>query len=121
MLVKLSHRFEMKNMGEAKIILGIEISRDRSSWSLFINQSEYARNVLERFGMTKSKPVCSPMDKSYIGIPPGENKLAEDVPYRQAIGSLMNLMITTRSDFAFAIGNLSQHKQNPRIHVWVAV
>ena len=34
---KLSHRFKMKNMGEAKVILGIEISRDRSTRRLFNN------------------------------------------------------------------------------------
>ena len=28
---KLNHRFEMKDMGEAKVILGIDISRDRST------------------------------------------------------------------------------------------
>lgn len=118
---KLSHRFEMKDMGEAKVILGIEISRDRSTRRLFINQSEYTRNLLERFGMVNSNPVVTPMDKSYIEGLPVKNTPAIDVPYRQAIGSLMYLMITTRPDIAFAIGKLSQHNQNPRANDWIAV
>ncbi len=33
----------------------------------------------------------------------------------------MYLIITTRPDIAYAIGKLSQHNQNPRIHNWVAL
>ncbi len=118
---KLSHGFEMKNMGEAKVILGIEISRDRSTRRLFINQSDYTQNVLERFGMSNSKPVVTPMDRSYHDVTPENAKSADDVPYRQTIGSLMYLMITTRPDISYAIGKLSQHNQNPRHHDWIAV
>ena len=75
---KLCHRFEMKNIGEAKVTLGIEISKDTSTRSLLINQSGYTRNVLERFGMTESKSVVTPIDKSYLEIPPAENKPAKE-------------------------------------------
>lgn len=68
---KLNHRFEMKIMGEAKVILGIEISRNRSTQRLFIKQSEYIWSVLERFRMTKSKSVATSMGKAYFEIPPG--------------------------------------------------
>lgn len=118
---KLNHRFEMKNMGEAKVILGIEISRDRENRRLFINQSEYTQNVLERFGMTNSNPVATPMDRSYNESVAQESEPAHNVPYMQAIGSLMYLMITTRPDIAFAIGKLSQNSQNPRKYDWIAV
>ena len=111
----------MKNIGEAKLILGIEISRDRSTRSLVVSQSEYTRNILERFGINKSKPVVTPMEKSYSKIPQGNNRPAKVVPYRQAIGSLLYLMIATRLDIAFYIGKLSQYTQNPRTHDWTAV
>ena len=71
--------------------------------------------------MTKSKPFVTAMDKSYIEIPLEENKAAEDVPYRQAFGSLMYLMITIRPNIGFGIENLSQHNQNPRTHDWFTV
>ena len=38
---ELSSRFEMKNLGPAHIMLGIEIQRDRPNHKLFISQSEY--------------------------------------------------------------------------------
>ncbi len=117
---KLSQRFEMKDMGAAKVILGIEISRDRPNKRLFINQSEYTRNILERFGMMNSKPVATPMDRSYNDKVTENSQAAENVPYRQVIGSLMYLMITTRPDIAYAIGKLSQHNQSPRLHDWIS-
>ena len=117
---KLSQRFEMKDMGAAKVILGIEILRDRSNRRLFINQSEYTKNILERFGMINSKPVATPMDRSYHDKVIENSEAAGNVPYRQVIGSLMYLMITTRPDIAYAIGKLSQHNQNPRVHDWIS-
>lgn len=47
--------------------------------------------------------------------------LAHNIPYRQAIGSLMYLMISSRPDLAFAIGKLSQHSENPTENHWIAV
>ncbi len=117
---KLSQRFEMKDMGTAKVILGIEVSRDRQKKKLFINQAEYTRSVLERFGMIDSKPVATPMDRSYHDNVTQESAVVDNVPYRQVIGSLMYLMITTRPDIAYAIGKLSQRNQNPRAHDWIA-
>ena len=105
---KLSHRFEMKNMRTAKVILGIQIYRNRSTRRLFISQSEYTRNLLDSFGMINSKSVLTPMDLSYNDTSIKEElEPAHDVPYRQAIGSLMYLMITPRPDIAYAIGKLS--------------
>ena len=71
--------------------------------------------------MTKSEPVVTTKDKSYIEMSPEDNNPAEEVPYCQPTGSLMYLIITTRPDIEFAIGKLSQHSQNLRTHDWVAV
>ncbi len=109
----------MKDMGAAKVILGIEISLDRSNRRLFIDQSEYTKNILERFGMINSKPVATPMDRSYNDKVVENSEAAENVPYRQVIGILMYLMITTRPDIAYAIGKLSRHNQNPPVHNWI--
>ncbi len=61
------------------------------------------------------------MDRSYHDVSTNGLQPAGDMPYRQAIGSLMYLMITTRPEIAYAIGKLSQHNQTPRDHDWVAV
>lgn len=42
-------------------------------------------------------------------------------PDREAIGSLMYLMIGTRPDLADAVGKLSQFNEKPKVKHWMAV
>ena len=42
---QLSSEFEMKDLGAAKKILGMEISRDRKSGLLFISQHSYIQKT----------------------------------------------------------------------------
>ena len=55
----------MKDLGPARVFLGIEMKRKRNKKQLFISQSEYAKEVYERFGMSDSKSVAILTDKSY--------------------------------------------------------
>jgi len=48
-----SNSFEMKDMGEAYYVIGIEIFRDRSQGLLGLSQKAYINKVLERFRMDK--------------------------------------------------------------------
>ncbi|CDF39894.1 unnamed protein product [Chondrus crispus] len=50
-----------------------------------------------------------------------ENDSETNVPYREAVGSLMYLMVGTRPDLAYAIGKLSQHSANPCESHWAGV
>ena len=118
---KLSAKFEMKDMGIARTMLGIEIPRNRSVKQLFISQIEYTTTVLERFGMQNSKSISTPMDKSYLKSIGKNSKPVNNVPYRQAVGSLMYLMVSSRPDKAFAIEKLSQRCENLCENDWVAL
>ena len=62
---ELSSILEMKNLGPANVMLGIEIRRDRTNCNLFISQSEYTKEKLDRFGMSSSKHLATPMDRPY--------------------------------------------------------
>ena len=46
-----SSEFDMKDLGAAKKILGMEITRDRKSVLLFLSQYNYINKVLQRFNM----------------------------------------------------------------------
>ena len=48
---KLVNSFEMKDLGAAKQILGMRITRDKKIHKLTLSQSEYIEKVLERFRM----------------------------------------------------------------------
>ncbi|OAE29077.1 hypothetical protein AXG93_1626s1040 [Marchantia polymorpha subsp. ruderalis] len=57
----LSKRFQMKDLGPAKVILGMEIERDRTQRRLGLFQKRYLTKVLERFDMSEAKPVNTPI------------------------------------------------------------
>ena len=45
-LKDLSSEFEIKDLGEAKEVLRMEIGRDRKSWKVSLTQKEYLKKVL---------------------------------------------------------------------------
>ena len=88
---QLSAIFDMKDLGEAHYVLGIQIERDRKARTLSISQREYVKNVVDRFGMLDSKPVATPMDtgsrllKSDCPTTPQDVEAMAGVPYQSAI------------------------------------
>ena len=111
----------MKDMGAAGVMVGIKITRDKANAKLFVSHLEYANTLFERFGMSESKPVGTPMDKTYFNLSHITTDPTNTSKYRQAIRSLMYLMIGFRPDLVFSIVKLSQHCQNPSKNHWTAV
>ena len=56
--------FEMKDMGEAEYVFGIEITHDRLNRIMTLSQGSYLETVLKRFDMTICKPIDTPICKS---------------------------------------------------------
>jgi len=52
---RLNGEFEMKDLGPAKRVLGIDILRNRDKGELFLSQLGYLKKVVERFRMSNSK------------------------------------------------------------------
>ena len=46
---QLNSAFSMKDLGEAKYILGMRIKRDRQQYTLHLSQEKYIEKVLDRF------------------------------------------------------------------------
>ena len=122
----LNDRFDMKDLGAAKVCLGLEITRDRQNKKLWLTQESYMEKIVERFGMINSKPVHTPMDEpkstdERLEVISERDEDAVNVPYREAIGSLMYLMIGSRPDIAYAVGKLARFCDSPKTKHWVAV
>ena len=123
----LSDRFDMTDLGRLKYFLGIEVIQDLATSTISIRQSKFAKDILEKFGMDNSKPVKTPQEpglkltKSMCeGGCKHENTMA-NVPYRNAVGCLMYLMVGTRPDLAAAVGVLSQFAADPCPTHWQAL
>ncbi|KAG8491187.1 hypothetical protein CXB51_014418 [Gossypium anomalum] len=58
---QLNEEFEMKDLGPAKKILGMEILKDRKTSKLYLSQKGYIEKVLCRFNMQSAKLVSTPL------------------------------------------------------------
>ena len=91
----LSTNFEMKDLGEASFVLGIEIHHDRSRGLLGLSHKAYIRRVLERFDMQKCAPGDVPiikgdkLNKAQCPRNELERSSMNNIPYASALGSLM--------------------------------
>ena len=116
---QLSKFFAMKDLGHAKQILGMMITRDRNSRKLYLSQEKYIKKVLQRFGFDEAKPVTSPLAPHFklsIKQRPTTDKEKQEmerVPYASVVGSLMYAMVCTRPDIAHTVGTVNHFLSNP--------
>lgn len=123
----LSKEFEMKDLGPARRILGMDIIRNRNQGTLVLSQESYIEKVLKKFGVTNSKPVQTPMGCHFKLSSTKEEDRAEKesemrhIPYSSAVGSIMYAMVGSRPDIAHAVGLVSRFMSSPNTEHWNAV
>ena len=111
----------MKELGESKRILGIDITRERTKKFLTIDQSNYCYKVLKRFNMLDAKQVVIPLAQHFqLSAANGPNpedpnhvKYMANISYSQVIGSIMYLMISIRFDLSYSSSLISRYMANP--------
>jgi hypothetical protein len=114
----LSSNFDMKDLGEASFVLGIEIHRDRRNEVLRLSQKTYLKNILKKFSMHACNPTTAPIVKGdkYGSFQSLRNQYEIDqmksVLYVSAVGSLMYDQVCTRTDLAFMTGMLDRYQKN---------
>ncbi|KAL5804929.1 hypothetical protein ACOSQ3_031729 [Xanthoceras sorbifolium] len=118
----------MKDLGEAKKILGMEICRDRMKSKVSLSQKQYLKKVLQRFGKTEnSKPVSTPLTSHFklsVALSPksdAEREYMLQVLYSNAVGSVMYAIVCTRPDISQAISVVSRYMHDPGKGHWQAV
>ena len=57
---KLMGRFSMTDMGDVSLVFGMEVTRDRTKGTVTITQENYAKFLLERYGMGNCNPAQTP-------------------------------------------------------------
>lgn len=120
--------FDIKDLGELKYFLGIEVCR--SSEGLFLSQRKYTLDLLNETGKIGAKPAKTPLADGYKVKRKGEKKgkelkeedpldkpYADPLQYRRLVGKLIYLTLT-RPDLCFAVNQVSQYMQNPTVYHW---
>lgn len=124
---ELKKHLKLRDLGCTSHLLGMSITRDRSSHKLWLSSKPYILRKLDEFGMNDCKPVGTPMEPgctlSRADCPQTPEEAAEmkNYPYMTAVGSLLFLALLTRPDIAFAVGVLVRFNSNPGLKHWKAV
>lgn len=104
----LEQNFKMTWTTEPKMLLGIQLHRDRQAGTLRITQSHYAQEILKMFNMENCTPKKPPMQK-VLPAHRGDTKPDPDrrFPYLEFIGKLNYLARSTRPDLSFVASHLA--------------
>nr|GEZ40171.1 hypothetical protein [Tanacetum cinerariifolium] len=103
-------RFEMLMMGEMTFFLGLQVNQ--SPCGIFINQSKYVLEILNKYGMESCDPIGTLMEiKDKLDL--DENGTPIDATkYRSMIGALMYLT-SSRPDIVYATCLCARYQAKP--------
>ncbi|KAM2709368.1 hypothetical protein EV2_047063 [Malus domestica] len=114
----LSKRFDMKDLGEANIILGMKVERTQACF--IINQASSIEKMLKKFNFFNCNPVSTSYEPNVCLLKNSGEPVCQ-FEYSQMIGSLMYIANKTRPDIAYAVGRLSRYTHNPSKEHWNAL
>ncbi|XP_070047032.1 uncharacterized mitochondrial protein AtMg00810-like [Nicotiana tomentosiformis] len=120
-------RFKLKDLGELRYFLGIEVLRSKAG--VILNQRKYVLELIFDMGLSGAKPAITPIETNLklttveydkaAGII-GDMMLQDTTLYQILIGKLMYVTII-RPDISYVIQTLSQSMQQPKRSHWKAV
>jgi hypothetical protein len=114
---QLGARFKIKDMGDFSQLLGMHITRDSSARTISLDQSNYLRDMLAKYGMADAKPSSLPMDPGFLAglahmtSSPFTGVLKEVYP--NLMGSLQYVAVCTRPDVSTALSILGSAQASP--------
>ncbi|KAJ6951081.1 hypothetical protein NC653_040442 [Populus alba x Populus x berolinensis] len=102
-------RFHIKDLGDLKFFLGIEITRSKKV--IYISQHKYALEIIKDSGYLLAMPVEFPMEECRLS---NKRELLKDpCAYQHLVGRLIYLTIT-RPDIKYSVHILSRFMHKPR-------
>ena len=125
--VKIAKSVDITDMGSLHWILGIEVCQVREERKIQLSQKSYIDSILRRYGFEDLKPVSTPMDPATrltsAQSPSTTEEFAtmKNVPYHEAVGSLMYATLGTHPDICYAVQTVSRFNNKPGLAHWEAV
>ena len=118
----IARKWEIKDLGDVKKILRLEVTRDRPGRSIRIAQSGFTDELIDEYGLTDARPTSTPVGSPESLEPVSvTDELADIDRYRRAIGQLLYLMRGSRPDICFAVSRLSRYVAKPAVRHWKCV
>jgi hypothetical protein len=107
----LHQRFHLKDLGQLKYFLGIEVSR--SKHGIFLSQRKYILDILQDTGLSGARPASFPMEQDLKLNNENGDLLHNSASYQRLVGRLIYLTVT-RPDIVYPVNILSQFMHEPR-------
>lgn len=104
---KLKAEFEMTDMDEVNTFLGLTIVRRKDEGVMEISQRRYLERLLDRFGMADCKPKQTPLETNMKLEKCTDPSGYTTKPYRELIGCLTYVAVTSRPDICAAVNYYS--------------
>ena len=112
------NEFEMKDLGIMKYFLGMEVYQSKDE--IFICQTKYAQDMLNKFHMLDCHPSPTPSAHGEVLCRDDGADLVDEKTYRSIVGSLI-FVTHTRPDITYSVSLVSRYMTNPyEIHMKVA-
>lgn len=110
--------FKMSSMGELTFFLGLQVKQKKEG--IFISQSKYVKDILEKYGLSDTKTASTPMETHKQITADLEGEDVDVHHYRSMIGSLMYLT-ASRPDIMFPVCVCARFQVNPKQSHFLAV
>jgi len=107
---KLSSRFSIKDMGEVKTYLGIQIDYDCKNNKMTLDQSKYIESLAKKYNIENAKLYKTPMEQN-LSLKPSQSA-ASDIRYKNLIGALLYISTGTRLDVSYSVNYLSRFQNS---------
>ncbi|GFH31224.1 reverse transcriptase Ty1/copia-type domain-containing protein [Haematococcus lacustris] len=117
---KLSSVFKLKDLGEARCFLGMQLVRDRAEGTILISQQKLIHELVTTHNMSNAHSKTLPMPSAVKLVREGEALDTSVHHYSALVGSLLYLSCCTRPDIAFSVGALARHMSAPTKQHWAA-
>jgi hypothetical protein len=101
----------MKDMGEVRTYLGINIRRDRNARVLALSQTALIEKLLRDTGLESANPAPTPATTGEAAKSKAQDSITLD--YRSVVGSLLYINLCTRPDITAAVNAASRATANP--------
>ncbi|KAK6130063.1 hypothetical protein DH2020_036190 [Rehmannia glutinosa] len=115
LIVKLNHKFSLKDLGVVSYFLGLETHR--TSGGIQLTQPKYIKDLLQKVGLSHSKPVPTPICSSTKLSLHDSTPLEDITLFRSTLGALQYLTMT-RPDISFVVNKLSQFLNASIVNHW---
>ena len=111
---QLNGNYKMKDLGVINHILGCEAKHDESTGTTYLTQYQFTKSAIEKFLPANTNPCenpCNPnivLSKTMSPESPEEKGEMNNIPYREAVGTLLWLSLGTRPDICYAVSQVAK-------------